>query len=140
MDLRSVNPALLDSLDAEIESRVATAAADHKVRWDRERVQQSPAGGTPEQLGDRANHAVVATAMDLYASLDIPTRAIPSGSTDGNAGVVRGIPSIAVGRATGGDQHTLTEYADGTSARDATKAIVYLAASLAGVVPAALIP
>lgn len=140
MDLRSVNPVLLDSLDAEIESRVAAAAADHRVRWDMERVQQSPAGGTPAQLGDRANHPVVVTALDVYNSLDIPTRAIPSGSTDGNAGVVRGIPSIAVGRGTGGDQHTLTEFADGTSARDATKAIVYLAASLAGVVPAALIP
>ena len=32
------------------------------------------------------------------------------------------------------------QWADGTSARDATKAIVFLAVSLAGVVPAALIP
>ncbi|HKJ02384.1 MAG TPA: M20/M25/M40 family metallo-hydrolase [Longimicrobiales bacterium] len=140
MDLRSVNPTLLDSLDAEIESRVAGAARDHKVRWDMERVQHMAAGGTPDQLGDLVNAPVVVTALDVYNSLGIPTRAIPSGSTDGNVGVVRGIPSIAVGRGTGGDQHTLTEYADGTSARDATKAIVYLAASLAGVVPAALIP
>jgi acetylornithine deacetylase/succinyl-diaminopimelate desuccinylase-like protein len=140
VDLRSVNPVLLDSLDAEIGARVAAAAKAHEVRWDMERVQQSPAGGTEDQLGDRAHHPVVVTALDIYGSLHIPTRAIPSGSTDGNAGVVRGIPSIAVGRGTGGDQHTLTEYADGTSARDATKAIVYLAVSLAGVVPAALIP
>ncbi len=140
MDLRSVNPVLLDSLDAEIGARVAAAAEEHKVRWDMERVQQSPAGGTEDQLGDRAHHPVVVTALDIYESLDIPTRAVPSGSTDGNAGVVRGIPSIAVGRGRGGDQHTLTEFADGTSARDATKAIVYLAVSLAGVVPSALIP
>jgi len=140
MDLRSVNPTLLDSLDAEIESRVAAAADHHKVRWDMERVQHMAAGGTVDQLGDRSTHPVVVTALDVYESLGIPTRAIPSGSTDGNVGVVRGIPSIAVGRGTGGDQHTLTEYADGTSARDATKAIVYLAVSLAGVVPAALIP
>ena len=140
MDLRSVNPALLDSLDAEIGSRVVAAAEAHEVRWDMERVQQMPAGGTVEQLGDRGEHPVVMTALDIYESLGIPTRAVPSGSTDGNAGVVRGIPSIAVGRATGGDQHTLTEYADGTSARDATKAVLYLAAALAGLVPAALIP
>jgi acetylornithine deacetylase/succinyl-diaminopimelate desuccinylase-like protein len=140
MDLRSVNPMLLDSLDAEMESRVAAAAKDHGVRWDMERVQQMAAGGTPDQLGDRRNAPVVLTALDVYNSLGIPTRAIPSGSTDGNVGVVRGIPSIAVGRGTGGDQHTLTEFADGTSARDATKAIVYLAVSLAGVVPAALVP
>jgi hypothetical protein len=37
-------------------------------------------------------------------------------------------------------QHALIERADGTKAREATKAIAYLAASLAGVVPAALIP
>jgi len=140
MDLRSVNPVLLDSLDAEIGARVAAAAEAHKVRWDMERVQQSPAGGTEDQLAERAHHPVVMTALDVYESLDIPTRAVPSGSTDGNAGVVRGIPSIAVGRGRGGDQHTLTEFADATSARDATKAIVYLAVSLAGVVPAALIP
>ena len=139
MDLRSVNPALLDSLDAEIESRVGAAARDHKVQWDVERVQQMPAGGTPEQLGDRADHPVVVTALDVYNSLDIPTRGRPSGSTDGNAGVVRGIPSIAVGRGTGGDQHTLTEYADGTSARKATIAIISLAASLAGVASVASI-
>lgn len=140
MDLRSVNPVLLDSLDAEIESRVKAAAERHGVRWDMEREQYLTAGGTEDQLVDRLEHPVVATALDVYNSLDIPTRAIPSGSTDGNQGVVRGIPSIAVGRARGGDQHTLTEYADGTSALAATQAIVYLAASLAGVVPAALIP
>lgn len=140
IDLRSVNPVLLDSLDTEIESRVAAAAAAHQVRWDMERVQHMTAGGTADQLRDQLAHPIVVTAMDIYESLGIPTRAIPSGSTDGNVGVVRGIPSIAVGRANGGDQHTLTEYADGTSARDATKAIVYLVASLAGVVPTALIP
>ena len=140
MDLRSVNPQLLDSLDAEIEARVARAAESNGVRWDLERVQQSPAGGTAETLADRARHPLVVTAVDIYGDLDLGNRTVPSGSTDGNAGVVRGIPSIAVGRGTGGEQHTLSEWADRPSALPATKAIVLLAASLAGVVPAALIP
>ncbi len=140
MDLRSVNPVLLDSLDTEIRTRVAAAAEAHRIRWDMERVQQSAAGGTADQLTDRRDHPVVTTAMDIYGALGIPARAVASGSTDGNAGVVRGIPSIAVGRGTGGDQHTLSEWSDAPSARGATKAIVYLAASLAGVVPSALIP
>jgi tripeptide aminopeptidase len=140
MDLRSVNPILLDSLDAEIQSRVAAAAEAHGVRWDMERVQQSAAGGTADQLVDRRDHPLVTTAMDVYRQLGIPTQARATGSTDGNAGVVRGIPSIAVGRGTGGDQHTLSEWADAPSALGATKAIVYMAASLAGVVPSALIP
>lgn len=140
MDLRSVNPALLDSLDAEIGARVAAAAEAHDVRWDMERVQQSPAGGTEDQLAHLRDHPLIVTALDVYGALDIPARARASGSTDGNAGVVRDIPTIAVGRGTGGDQHTLGEWADAPSARGATKAIVYLAAALAGVAPAAFGP
>lgn len=140
MDLRSVNPALLDSLDTEIRDRVARAAQAHGVRWDMERVQESPAGGTADALAHRLEHPLLRTAVDVYGALGLPNRTNPSGSTDGNAGVVRGIPSIAVGRGTGGDQHTLSEWADRDSALPATRAIVLLAASLAGVVPAALIP
>ena len=51
MDLRSVNPVLLDSLDAEIESRVKAAAEHHKVRWDMEREQHLTAGGTGGPVG-----------------------------------------------------------------------------------------
>jgi acetylornithine deacetylase/succinyl-diaminopimelate desuccinylase-like protein len=140
MDLRSVNPQLLDSLDAEIEARVARAAESNGVRWDKERAQESPAGGTAETLADRARHPLVVTAVDVYGDLGLGNRTVPSGSTDGNAGVVRGIPSIAVGRGTGGEQHTLQEWADRPSALSATKAIVLLAAALAGVMPVALIP
>jgi di/tripeptidase len=91
-------------------------------------------------LEDRLHSPLVSTAVEVYGALDLPNRTNPSGSTDGNAGVVRGIPSIAVGRGTGGNQHTLTEFADRDSALPATKAIVLLAVSLAGTVPATLIP
>jgi tripeptide aminopeptidase len=140
VDLRSVDPELLDSLDAEIEARVARAAETNRVRWDKERAQQSPAGGTANALADRARHPLVVTAVDVYGDLGLGNQTVPSGSTDSNAAVVRGIPSIAVGRANGAEQHTLSEWADRASALPATKALVLLAASLAGVVPAALIP
>jgi hypothetical protein len=45
---------------------------------------------------------------------------------------VRGIPSIAVGRSRGGDQHTLSEWAELDSALPATKMILLLALSMAG--------
>jgi hypothetical protein len=45
-------------------------------------------------------------------------------------GVVRGIPSIAVGRSRGGNQHTLTEWAHWPSALPATKMILLLAVAL----------
>lgn len=135
MDLRSVNPALLDSLHAEIESRVAAAAAAHGVEWEAVPVQRLPAGGTAEQLGDRVEHPVVQTAMDVYAWLGAPMQPVATGSTDANAGVVRGIPSIAIGRSRGGNQHTLTEWAHWPTALPATKAVLLLAVALAGPAP-----
>jgi acetylornithine deacetylase/succinyl-diaminopimelate desuccinylase-like protein len=136
MDLRSVNPVLLDSLDAEITARVRDAAERHGVRWDVERVQRNPAGGTADQLADRLRHPLVQTAVDVYGSLDLPNRPVASGSTDANAGVVRGIPSISVGRSRGGDQHTLSEWAHWPSALPATKAVTLLALALSGLAPA----
>jgi hypothetical protein len=44
---------------------------------------------------------------------------------------VRGIPSIAIGRSRGGDQHTLQEWSDVQSARVGTKQIILLAVALA---------
>jgi tripeptide aminopeptidase len=132
MDLRSVNPVLLDSLQAEINARVAAAAEAHRVEWEGVEVQRLPAGGTAEQLADRVEHPVVQTAMDVYEWLGAPMQPVASGSTDANAGVVRGIPSISIGRSRGGNQHTLTEWAHWPTALPATKAVLLLAVSLAG--------
>jgi tripeptide aminopeptidase len=134
MDLRSVNPVLLDSLHAEIEARVVAAAEAHGVRWEAEEVNRNPAGGTEEQLQDRREHPLVVTAEDVYGHLGLPNEPVASGSTDANAGVVRGIPSISVGRSEGGDQHTLSEWAHWPSALPATQAVLILGVSLAGVV------
>jgi len=104
MDLCSVNPALLDSLDAEIDRRVARAAEVHGVEWEKEEVTRNEAGGTEEMLADRFHHPVE-----------------------------RGIPAISVGRSHGGDQHTLSDWADAPSALNAMKMVLLLALSLAGV-------
>ncbi len=45
-------------------------------------------------------------------------------------GVVNRIPSMAVGRAHGGNNHTLTEWAQIESARIGAKQIILLAAAL----------
>jgi di/tripeptidase len=78
---------------------------------------------------------VVQTAVEVlkYLGTKLPAggEALPTGSTDANAGVVRGIPSISIGRARGGDQHTLQEWSDVQSARVGTKQIILLAVSLA---------
>jgi acetylornithine deacetylase/succinyl-diaminopimelate desuccinylase-like protein len=135
VDLRTVDADLLQSLDAAIVARCQAAAAAHKVGFTREWIQRSEAGGRPEQLTDRRAHPLVQTAIDVlrYLGVELPKgrEAVASGSTDANVGVVQGIPSIAVGRARGGDQHTLQEWSDIESAKIGTKQIILLASALA---------
>jgi len=137
VDLRTVDPELLARLDAAIEATCAAAAKAEGVGFERENIQKSEAGGRPEALADRRAHPLVQTAVDVlrYLGVDLPEgrEALPTGSTDSNAAVIRGIPSISVGRANGGNQHTITEWADVESANIGTKQIVLLAAALAEV-------
>jgi acetylornithine deacetylase/succinyl-diaminopimelate desuccinylase-like protein len=134
VDLRTVDKELIQSLDAAIVARCEAAAAAHKVAFVRESIQRSEPGGRPEQLADRRAHPLVQTAVDVlrYLGVELPRgrEAIASGSTDANVGVVQGIPSIAVGRARGGDQHTLQEWSDIETAKVGTKQIVLLTAAL----------
>jgi acetylornithine deacetylase/succinyl-diaminopimelate desuccinylase-like protein len=136
VDLRTTDPELLGSLEAALVKTCQQAADVHKVQFRREYVQKSEAGGRPDQLEDRRRHPLVQTAVDILRFLEVPLQpgreALPTGSTDANAGVVRGIPSISVGRSFGGDQHTLQEWADVRSARTGTRLLVLLAATMGG--------
>jgi len=144
VDLRTVDPALLATLDTAIVNTCRRAADGEKVAFAREFIQKNEAGGWPEALADRRAHPIVQTAVDVlrYLGLELPAgrEASPSGSTDANVGVVRGIPSIAVGRSRGGDQHTLSKWADGPSAKVGTKQIILLAAALAEVAERPVVP
>ena len=135
VDLRTVDPKLLQTLDAAILEKCEGAARAHQVGFTREWIQRSEAGGRPEDLTERRRHPLVQTSVDIMrhlgVSLPVGLEAIASGSTDANAGVVQGIPSIAVGRSRGADQHTLREWSDVETARIGTKQIVLLAAALA---------
>lgn len=136
VDLRTVDPILLERLDSTIVATCRAAAATESVAFRREWIQRSAAGGTPEQLMHRATHPLVLTAIDVLRYLGWSfgggPAAIPSGSTDANVGVVRGLPAISVGRGRGGDQHTLREWADIATARTGTRQLVLLAAALTG--------
>jgi len=135
VDLRTVDPRLLTQLDSAIVTACAAAARGEGVEFRRDWIQRMDAGGRPEDLADRRAHPLVQTAVDVLTHLgyDFGSRpeAIPTGSTDANAAVVRGIPAISVGRSLGRHQHTLREWADVASARIGTKQIVLLAAALA---------
>ncbi|MEZ4457159.1 MAG: M20/M25/M40 family metallo-hydrolase [Gemmatimonadales bacterium] len=122
VDLRSVNPTLLDSLDHEIaEAGWPSRPPPTRSNGTRSGCRENQAGGTAEMLAGRRSHPLIQTALDVHQHFGVESRAVPSGSTDANMGVVRGIPSISIGRSLGGDQHTLTEWADWKLALPATQ-------------------
>ena len=139
VDLRTIDPQLLKQLDAAIVAKCEAAAKAQRVGFTRTFIQRSEAGGRPEHLEDRRRHPLVQTSVDvlqhLGVSLPAGREAVASGSTDANVGVVNGVPSIAVGRSRGGDQHTLQEWTDIESAKIGTKQIILLAAALAELAP-----
>jgi acetylornithine deacetylase/succinyl-diaminopimelate desuccinylase-like protein len=137
VDLRTVDPALLNQLDAQIVARCEAAAKAQRVTFTREFIQKSEAGGRPENLTDRLAHPVVQTAVDVltYLGVKLVPNGMPvaTGSTDANVGVVHNVPSVAIGRTRGGNQHSLSEWADIESARLGTKQVILLAIALAEV-------
>jgi acetylornithine deacetylase/succinyl-diaminopimelate desuccinylase-like protein len=149
VDLRSPDPVLLDSLDRTIGRLVQEAADREQVGLRVEIEQRNGAGGTEQMLEGARLHPLVQTAIDIQKQLGVrfgmegAREALATGSTDANVGVVRGIPSIAIGRAYGGNQHTLTEWADWPSALQGTKLTLLLAATFGDgitVVPPRIIP
>lgn len=149
VDLRSSDPALLDSLDRAI-TRIAQEAADReKVTLVVEVEQKNGAGGTERMLAGARQHPLVQTAIDIQKQLNVDfgmpgaSEALATGSTDSNIAVVMGIPSIAIGRSQGGNQHTLTEWAHWPSALQGTKLTLLLATTFGDgvkVVPPKFVP
>ena len=137
VDLRSSDPVLLDSLDRTITRIVQEVADSQKVGLRVEIDQKSRAGGTEKQLAGARAHPLVQTAIDINRALGISagmpgaTEAVATGATDANPGVVRKIPSIAIGgsRATGA--HQLTEYSLVSTALPSTKLLYLLTATFA---------
>ena len=146
VDLRSSDPALLDSLDRTITRIVREVADTQKVGLRVEIEQKSGAGGTEKQLESARMHPIVQTAVDINRVLGMTpgmpgaTEAVATGATDANPGVTRKIPSIAIGGSKATGAHQLTEYALASSALPSTKLLYLLAATFADgvkVMPAA---
>jgi acetylornithine deacetylase/succinyl-diaminopimelate desuccinylase-like protein len=131
VDLRTVDPVLLNDLDARIMAKCQAAAAQFGVTFTREYIQKSEAGGRPETLAPMLNHPIVKTPLAVLRYLDMAAEANPSGSTDANVGVVQHIPSVSIGRARGGNQHSLSEWADEASAKVGAQSLLLIVISLA---------
>lgn len=150
VDLRSSDPVLLDSLDRTITRITQEVAADQKVGLKIEIEQKSGAGGTEKQLEGARAHPLVQTAVDINRALGMTpgmpgaSEAVATGATDANPGVVRKIPSIAIGGSKASGAHQLTEFALASSALPSTKLLYLLTATFADgikiVPPAKIVP
>jgi len=133
LDLRTVDPDLLERLNAEVEARVAEAAASEGVEWHLEATNRTPAGGTEADLAHRRTHPVVETTLHIHDHVGVTARAVATGATDANVAVARGIPAIATGTGQGGNAHSLAEWAYMPTQRTGMRMLLLLTASLAGV-------
>ncbi|GAB1343797.1 M20 family metallopeptidase [Gemmatimonas sp.] len=150
VDLRSSDPALLDSLDRTITRVTQQVADEYKVGLRVEVDQKNQAGGTEKQLAGARAHPLVQTAIDINRALGISSgmpgaaEAVATGATDANPGVVRKIPSIAIGGSKASGAHQLTEFAIASSALPSTKLLYLLTATFADgikvVPPAKIVP
>jgi tripeptide aminopeptidase len=132
MDMRSADPASLQSLDAKFHKAVDDAVADENARWNSRQltvektlVGNRPAGRTPSESPIVRAAVSVTTALNLPISLD-------EGSTDSNIPMSLGIPAITIdGGGRGSGSHALNEAFDTTDSWKGTERALLIAIALA---------
>jgi acetylornithine deacetylase/succinyl-diaminopimelate desuccinylase-like protein len=133
VDMRSVDPAALQALDASFQKAVDGALAAENRRWsdnglltvEKQMVGNRPAGRT------EADSAIVEAAVSVSSALGLTSR-LDEGSTDANIPMSLGIPAITIdggGRGTGA--HALEETFDTTDSWQGTQRATLLAIALA---------
>jgi acetylornithine deacetylase/succinyl-diaminopimelate desuccinylase-like protein len=101
LDLRSVEPAALNGLIAQVERIVAAATPDGNFQI--EVVGDRPAGRIARE------HPLAQAAAAAYAAAGIEV-SFDSASTDANIPLSRGIPAVCIGVGDGENAHRLDEY------------------------------
>lgn len=107
LDLRSLDPGVLATLERSALSVVEEAARRHRVQLEAVKV-----GDRPAASSDNAELVRAAQAALADHGLEMRTAA---GSTDANASMALGIPSISFGVYRGGDAHRLSEWIEPAS-------------------------
>jgi tripeptide aminopeptidase len=133
VDMRSVDPAALQAVDASFHRAVDEAVAAENARWNnnsRVSVEKQLVGDRPAGRTD-ANSPIVQAALSVSKALGLTSR-LDEGSTDSNIAMSLGIPAITVdggGRGTGA--HALEETFDTADSWHGTQRAVLLAIALA---------
>jgi tripeptide aminopeptidase len=136
VDMRSVDPAALDRIDASFLAAVDGALRAERERWPESRTPLDvvvdrwgvrPAGSQPEDA------PIVATAVAAARALGFETR-LGAGSTDANIPINLGLPAITVGGGGGGGgSHSLQEWFDTADSQLGTRWVTLLTLALVGV-------
>ena len=132
VDMRSADPASLQSVDAKFHKAVDDAVADENARWgsrqlsvEKTLVGNRPAGRT------QADAPIVVAAISVTKALNIPV-SLDEGSTDSNIPMSLGIPAITIdGGGRGRGAHALDESFDTTDSWIGTQRALLLALALA---------
>lgn len=132
VDMRSADPASLQSLDAKFHRAVEDAAADENARWGRPdlTVEKTLVGNRPAG-GSAVDSPIVVAAQSVTSALGLPV-SINEGSTDSNIPMSLGIPAITIdGGGRGRGSHSLDESFDMTDSWQGTARALLLAIALA---------
>jgi len=133
VDMRSADPASLQSVDANFNKAVEQALVEENERWnnsgrltmDKQVVGTRPAGRTA------ADAAIVQAAVSATKALNLPVT-LDEGSTDSNIPMSLGIPAITIdGGGRGMGAHSLGEAFDSTDSWKGTERAVLIAIALA---------
>jgi acetylornithine deacetylase/succinyl-diaminopimelate desuccinylase-like protein len=133
VDMRSVDRAALESVDANFQRAVDAAVREENERWNTPRLLIV----TKELVGDRpigsqsAEAPIVKTALEVVRALGM-SGAIGTGSSDANYPLSLGIPSLDIGGGgRGADAHALGESYDTTDSWKGTERALLLTVALA---------
>lgn len=118
LDLRSLSAEVLVGLEQDAIHRINRVAKRHQVKADIKLI-----GDRPAAKADNA--ALVNAAQTALSAVGVASRRAAS-STDANASLAAGLPSIAFGVYRGGDAHRLSEWLELESLLIGYKAFVSL--------------
>lgn len=102
LDLRSLDAGVLAGMESTALRLVREVAARHRVELETVKIGDRPAAAVD-------NSALVRVARSALAEHGLEAHTA-AGSTDANASMARGIPSISFGVYEGGDAHRLSEW------------------------------
>src|SRR5688500_5804604 len=132
VDLRSADPASLQSVDAKFHKAVDDAVADENARWgSRQLTAEKTVVGSRPAGRTQADAPIVVAAISVTKALNIPV-SLDEGSTDSNIPMNLGIPAITIdGGGRGRGAHALDESFDTTDSWLGTQRALLLALALA---------